>query len=346
MSRVQALAAGSLVESTIEDVAKAAGVSTATVSRALRGRPNVAPETRERVRRAAEELRYVANLNASRLASGTARTIGLIAPHLTSWYTSEVIAGVEEVLAGEGFDLLISTAGVDVTETMADGRSPLHQRVDGTILVDVHCGEEGAVAISRWQQPAVVLGEHLRSLASIAIDNVAGGELAGRYLARLGHRHIALVSGHLSRDFAHDVALDRTRGFVAALAAAGVGFDREIMLDGDFTIDGGYRATCALLDRPSPPTAIFLISDEMAFGALRAVRERGLTLGKTVSIMGFDDHPVSASIGLSTVKQPVRELGRVGAMSMLDRVLRRDTITRFAPELSLMPRTSTGPVGG
>ncbi|TPW09660.1 MAG: LacI family transcriptional regulator, partial [Acidimicrobiaceae bacterium] len=135
---------GNIGPVTIDDVAREAGVSTATVSRALRNHPYVAETTRQRVLTAVERLQYVANSNASRLASGQSRTIGLLAPLLTSWYTSEVVAGVEEVLAQARYDLLIGTANPLARERMFRGDARFHQRIDGVILVDVFCSEHGA----------------------------------------------------------------------------------------------------------------------------------------------------------------------------------------------------------
>ena len=328
--------------STIDDVARAAGVSTATVSRALRDHRNVAESTRQRVLDAARQLRYVTNTNAARLASGRARAVGLMAPNLGSWYTSEVVAGVEEVLAADGYDLLISTAADQARAQVREGRIPFSQRVDGVLLVDVFCKEAGARQIARWERPTVVLGERLRTLPSITIDNVHGGQLAGEHLVGLGHRRVALVSGHLGYDVPHEVAVDRARGFNDALRAAGVA-SCDSPHDGDFTIEGGYAATLDLLRGAAPPTGIFLISDEMAFGALHALRDLGLRAGADVSIVGFDGHPVSASAGLSTVGQPVRDLGRAAARALLAEIGGAPRQRRFSPTLELVQRLSSGP---
>lgn len=335
--------------STIEDVARAAGVSTATVSRALRGHPNVTAVTRQRVEQAADRLRYVANPIASRLASGKTRTIGLIAPQLTSWYTSEVTAGVEETLAEAGYDLLVHTAATEVRSLLADGRTPFRQRVDGMLLVDVFCGENGAEQIAGWGLPAVVLGETLKALPSLAIDNVEGGRIAGRHVAALGHRSVALVTGHMDRDVPHEVALDRSRGFVDELGAAGVCLPERWVVDGDFTIDGGRRAVQTLIAESPRPTAIFLLSDEMAFGALHALRDAELMAGRDVSVMGFDNHPVGEAMGLTTVAQPVRDMGRQGALMMLQAIepWRGEVGSAgFVPELRLVARSSTVASGG
>lgn len=327
----------------INDVARAAGVSTATVSRALRNHPYVAQSTRQRIIKVAEELRYVANANAARLASGQTRTIGLLAPLLTSWYTSEVVAGVEEVLALAHFDLLIGTANPLARERIFRGDARFHQRADGIILVDVFCSETGAQQLADLELPVVVLGEQLHSVTSVSVDNERGARLAARHLIELNHRRLAIVGGHAHLDVPHNVPTERHEGFRAALALAGLRLPAQYVEDGDFTIEGGRRAMHRLLALPKPPTAVFLMSDEMAYGAMWALREAGLRAGSDMSVIGFDDHPVAESVGLTTIRQPVREIGRIGARLMLDSLEGFGTPHHHPVELTLVERTTTGP---
>ncbi|MEX0848186.1 MAG: LacI family DNA-binding transcriptional regulator [Ilumatobacteraceae bacterium] len=329
---------------TIDDVAREAGVSTATVSRALRDHPHVATATKQRVVAAVDRLRYVANPNASRLASGQSRTVGLVAPLLTNWYTSELMIGVEEVMTQARFDLLIGTANPTARERIFRGGAHFHQRVDGVILVDVFCGEQRAEQMAALETPVVVLGEALASVVSISIDNAHGAELAARHLIELGHRRIALVLGHSELHVAHDVPAERARGFATSLAAAGLTVAPEHILDGDFTIGGGRRAMATLLAGPTPPSAVFFMSDEMAFGALQALREAGLVAGRDVSVVGFDDHPVAESIGLTTVHQPIRDMGRLGAELMLELLDGTATVRHHPVEVALIERITTGPL--
>jgi LacI family repressor for deo operon, udp, cdd, tsx, nupC, and nupG len=327
---------------TIDDVAREAGVSTATVSRALRQHPYVAESTRQRVMTAVERLKYVANSNAARLASGQSRTVGFIAPMLTSWYTSELMVGVEEVLTHERFDLLIGTANSASRERIFRGDARFQQHIDGVILVDVFCGDDGARRLAALDTPIVVLGEQLQRITSVAVDNERGARLAAKHLIQLGHKRIALVGGHNDLDVAKNVPTERAKGFRDTLQAAGLRLPAMYVQDGDFTIPGGHRAMRALLGLPKPPTAVFFMSDEMAFGALEAVRDAGLRVGHDVSIVGFDDHPVAGPIGLTTVRQPVREMGRLGARLMLDTLDGFGTVRHHPMELTLIERISSG----
>lgn len=327
---------------TIEDVARAAGVSTATVSRALRNHAYVAEPTRRRVLEAAEELSYVANSNAARLASGQTRTVGLLAPLLTSWYTSEVVAGVEEVLSQARYDLLIGTANPLARERIFRGDARFQQRIDGVLLVDISCSEDGAKRLATLDTPVIVLGERSRSVTSLSIDDARGARMAARHLLDLGHRRFGLVGGDAHLDVVHEVPGERASGFTAALAAAGIHLPPSYIVDGDFTIEGGRNATLSLLSLPTPPTAIWLMSDEMAFGALQALRELGLVAGVDVSIIGFDDHTASNAFGLTTIRQPVRDIGRLGARLMLERLEGSGAVMHHAMELTLIERCSTG----
>lgn len=180
---------------TIVDVAREAGVSTATVSRSLREDPRVRPDTRERVREAAEKLRFVPNAQAAGLASGESRTVGLLAPLLTTWYTSEVVAGVEEALSLARYDLLLGTADPLATERVYRGAEGIRQRTDGMILVDALCQEDGARRLLEQGIAAVALGEELASISSITIDNVAGGKLAAEHLVARGKSQLAVIAG-------------------------------------------------------------------------------------------------------------------------------------------------------
>jgi DNA-binding LacI/PurR family transcriptional regulator len=335
-----------VTQASIVDVAARAGVSVATVSRALRDHPHVADATRKRVHDAARALQYVADTNASRLASGRSNTIGLLAPILTSWYTSEVIAGVEEVLQDAELDLLISTRpGSPDARRVFGPDGAFRQRVDGMILVDMFVGSAGADELLKAAAPAVVLGESLHQLTSLSIDNRLGAEMATRHLLELGHRRIALIGGVITPGSQSNVPPDRTAGYHAALAAQKIRRERALQVDGMFTIEGGRRAARQLLQSAQPPTAIFCMSDEMAFGVMQTARELGLSVPGDLSLMGFDDHPASEAFGLSTIRQPVREMGRMGARLMIDIVAGHGTSATHHPlGIALISRMSTGPV--
>lgn len=291
-------------------------------------------------------MHYVADANASRLASGRSNTIGLLAPILTSWYTSEVIAGVEEVLQDAELDLLISTRpGSPDARRVFGPDGAFRQRVDGMVLVDMFVGEAGAAELAKVAAPAVVLGESLQALASLSIDNRLGAEMATRHLLELGHRRIGLIGGLITPGSQSNVPDDRTSGYLAALSGQRIRRERGLQIDGMFTIEGGRRAARQLLLGPNPPTAIFCMSDEMAFGVMQTARELGVSVPGDLSLIGFDDHPASEAFGLSTIQQPVREMGRAGARLMIDILAGHGTSATHHPMgIALVARASTAAV--
>jgi LacI family transcriptional regulator, repressor for deo operon, udp, cdd, tsx, nupC, and nupG len=309
---------------TIADVAKLAGVSEATVSRAMRDFPQVRPELRDRVLAAAAELHYVADSNASRLASGKTRTVGLVAPQLTTWYVSQMSAGLEDVLHPAGNDLLISALSTPTRrQELRDGRATFRQRVDAVVLVDAFVGHDWVPPAS--EPPAIVVGERLDSGFSLGIDDALGGELAVRHLLDLGHQKIGVLGGQSPIAAFSPVSELRKSGALRALNNVGLQLFGEY--NGVFTIEGGYLAIRELLALPKTqrPSGLFCFSDEMAFGALQAARELGVAVPGEFSIIGFDDHPVSESVGLTTVRQPVRELGRRAAHRVLAAIANEPT---------------------
>lgn len=314
--KVMNLETGAKPAPTISDVARLAQVSEATVSRALRAFPQVRPDLRDRVLAAAEELSYVTDTNASRLASGITRTIGLVAPQLTTWYVSQLSAGINDIMQPAGLDLLISAlSSPSRRDELRSGAKHFRQRVDGVVLVDAFVGPDWTAGIG--SPPAIVVGEELNAGNSLGIDDVLGGELAVRHLLRLGHQQIAVIGGSSPTARFSPVSELRTRG--AALALAEAGLEIHTTVDGLFSIAGGLGAARELLRLPKRqrPTALFCLSDEMAFGALQAARELDVAVPDEISIVGFDDHPVAESVGLTTIRQPVRRLGQRAAQRLL-----------------------------
>lgn len=301
----------------IGDVAELAGVSAATVSRALRGLPNVAPSTRQRVLEAADALGYVADPAAARLATGYTLTVGVAVTQLGQWFTTQVLSSVEAVVTRAGYDLLVLTVvdAADRQELAAGKRT--QGRVDGLIGVDISLDPTEQQRLVQTGVPTVVVGVDAPHVPSVGIDNVAAARAATDHLLALGHRRIGLI-GHVL-DPAQDFPSARLRrdGYLAALHAADVAPDPGLEAVGNFSLQGGGEAAADLLARPDPPTAIFALSDEMAAGALRVAKDRGVAVPGQLSVVGFDDHEAAAPLGLTTVAQPVAEQGERAAELLL-----------------------------
>lgn len=332
---------------TIRDVAAAAGVSTATVSRALRGLPHVDEATRAKVMAAARELDYVVSPSASRLASGRTGSIAFITPYIARWFFSTVLAGVESVLQSTDTDLLLFRVGDPAAE---EHRIPterrLRRRVDAALVVSLPVSDPSVQALLDAQFPVGLIGEAALAVPSVAIDDVEAARTATQHLLNLGHERIGLIGGQpIASAFAPHAM--RHRGYEEAMASAGLKADAMLQAYGYFTIEGGEQAMTSLLSRPSPPTAVFAMSDEMAFGAMWALRRHGLVPGQDVSVIGIDGHSLSEVLGLTSVEQPVEEMGRIAAESLMSRLAGHPQPADIEPVMMptrLVARMTTAPL--
>ena len=304
---------------TIRDVAAAAGVSVATVSRALRGLPSVAPATRERVEQVAAELHYSPDPYASSLSSAKNHTIIVAVPYTGQWYYSQIVTSVEAVATAAGYDVRLHVAGDDFQQKhlIADVL-PHARRVDGAILVDIPISEDQVKALRARRMELVAVGQHVDDVITVRIDNFRAAYEATKHLIDLGHERIALVGGMPEGRSLLSIPGERETGFIKAMADAGLPVGDEYVRNGNFSIAGGRDSAIELLALAQRPTAIFAISDEMAAGVAQAAREAGVAVPTELAIVGFDDHEFAAAMGLTTVRQPVAEQGEAAMQALLD----------------------------
>jgi DNA-binding LacI/PurR family transcriptional regulator len=298
---------GDQVAASIEDVARRAGVSIATVSRALRGLPDVASTTRNRVLEAAAELDYVASPFAARLASGRTATVGVVVPFVNRWFFAEVIDTVETSLRKSGFDLLLYNLGDESGRARFFDVMPMRKRVDAVLVVSLVLSDEEITALESLGCPVGLLGFARDGFLSTRIDDVASARAAVAHLTGLGHRRIGLIGGDTDDPMRFTPPLHRADGYREALVDVGVEPDPSLEVLGYFTTAGGEQACRTLMENADPPSAIFAESDEMAYGAMRALRRLGKRVPQDVAIIGFDDHPTAELMDLSTIRQPVAE---------------------------------------
>jgi LacI family transcriptional regulator, repressor for deo operon, udp, cdd, tsx, nupC, and nupG len=331
----------------IRAVARLAGVSTATVSRALRGLSYVSPPTRARVLAAAEELDYVVSPSASRLASGQTRSVGVVTPYIGRHFFAQVLSGAEAVLREAGYDVLLYALPEEQARAGFFEELPLRRRVDAVLVITLPLSEAQMDKLRALEVPLGVVGSigvDTVGASRVGIDDTAGARTAVNHLVNLGHERIAMIGGGVSNAEPNPFTTpeDRRVGYRLSLTDAGLTWYPDYEVDGRYTTTGGEQAMGGLLGLEHPPTAVFAQSDRMAVGAMHALRRAGLSCPEDVSIIGFDDHEVAAPLDLTTIAQPMAEQGALAAEQILS------ALEGGEPQVAVLPtrlvlRSSTSP---
>jgi len=325
---------------TMEDIARHAGVSPATVSRVLNNTLPVARSKRVAVLDAVEALGYRPNVVAQELARGHTQAIGVLPQGISNPFYSRLIKGVEQGLRGSAYYPLFASG-----EHLAEEASALDQllshRVEALVLVGGHLPDAEIVSVAR-RLPVVAIGRTVAGLEQrcVRVENLEGGYRATRHLRDLGHTRIA----HLMGLSWHPDAVERRAGYEKALADTGIAVDPDLVVEGDFEEQSGLAATERLLHGGVRFTAILASNDQMACGAGLALFRRGLRIPADVSLMGFDDQPSAAYTWppLTTVRQPAVEMGAAASRALVDELRgRRFVLPAFHTDLVL--RASTAP---
>lgn len=336
-----------MIRVTSRDVAAAAGVSQSTVSRALRGDPRVAADTREHVTVVATDLGYRPHALARGLVTQTTRTIGLVVSDLQNPFYPALLGPLHDTLELAGYRAVLYAERTDVQAGLERLSQILDGSVDGLIFTTATLGPKPVALLSSQRLPIVLLVRKVdgANVDVVVADNVAGGRMAAEYLLSLGHRRIGLVFGAENTS----TARDRELGFRAALADAGVACCEDLRRSGTYSYRNGYQSCCDLLATPDPPTALFCGNDVIAFGALDAAYRLGLRVPRDLSILGFDDIPMAGwgVHGLTTIRQPFDEMARAAVRLLLER-LNGTAPNGAGPRseifpVSLMKRETAGP---
>ena len=333
----------------IEDVAKHAGVSTATVSRALSGKPHVSDRARAKVEASAAELGYVPSSTGYTLATGRHRSIGIVLPFIDRWFFSAVLDAATTSLAGFGYDVAIySLSGGDEYRTRAFDELLLRKKVDAMITIAVKLSPHEMDILNRINKPIIGIGGPTPGARSLSIDERAAGKLATEHLISLGHSRIGIIAGTVESDMYFKQPSLRRDGYKDALDAAGLDALSVWTAEADFTVSDGYvQAKQMLGDHRLAPTAIFCVSDEMAFGAIMAAKDLGLRVPEDISIIGFDNHDLSEFYGLTTISQDVRGQAEQASKTIVDLLQDEDIQSRVNIEehhpfpVELIIRSST-----
>ena len=300
----------------IAHVAKVAGVSTTTVSRVINKVPTVSEEDSRRVLEAIRKLNYRPNPNARRLASGRRDTLGLVIPRFADMFRS---FHVIELLKGTG--TAADRLKLNLLLHVTDGRSFLDlSSVDGVLFTDIDGNEDQVDTLFDQDIPCVVMTNFIKELpvSCIAVDNRTASEQVVNYLAGLGHREIATVTGHLRTP----IGIDRLDGYLKAMKARDFEVKPHFVQRGDYTGASAREPAKRLLTHQERPTAIFAASDEMAVAVMETAFELGLRVPEDVSIVGFDDSPIAAfaRVPLTTVWQPLSQVGEL-SVALLQKII-------------------------
>jgi DNA-binding LacI/PurR family transcriptional regulator len=307
---------------TIQDVARRAGVSYQTVSRVLNRRPDVAPDTRQRVQQVIAELGYQPSAIARSLVSNRTRTLGLITADFSDYFFTQVIVGAEAEARRHGYYFMLGSTERNPADEPEYLRLLTERQVDGILFARPSTEDDNRhiVQLIHRGVPLVTTNYYVpgESLTVVDVDNVAGGRTATECLLSQGHRRIAMITGP-----ARWKSVDqRSEGYRCALEAAGVPFDPALLEQGDWSLASGYEAMRRLLARKVPFTALFAHNDQMAIGAMKALREVGLRIPHDVAIVGYDDIPVAAYCDppLTTMRQPMQQVGEVATRLLIEQI--------------------------
>lgn len=327
----------------IKEIARIAGVSHSSVSRALRNSPLVNRDKADRIRRIAEECGYRPSAAARSLVTRRSQTIGVVVTSIADPFVAGVVSGMEDIANERGFSVFLANSGVDPAREIRVVHAFEERRVDGIIVTASRVGALYVPVLEQMQVPIVLLNnQHPSQFAhSVMIANVEASREATRHLVALGHRRIAYIGDRLG--FQSDT--ERFEGFRSALEEAGVPLDPALVVHGDGKPEAARAAMSQLLALPNRPTAVFCYNDLTALGALRQIADAGLRVPQDVSLVGFDDLYISQYVEppLTTVRQPMRQMGNLAMTTLLRLIAGEGICQDIKVPGELIVRRSTAP---
>jgi LacI family transcriptional regulator len=305
---------------TIKQVAESAGVSIQTVSRVLNNRPDVSPETRQRVQQIISDLRYQPFAIARGLASNRTYTLGLIAADFSDYWFSQVVTGAEIEAHEHGYFFMLGSTGGDSLEEPKFLRLLKQRHVEGFLFVRASRPND-LEHLRNLQQSGILIvttGFYLpmAEFGVVEVDNLAGGRTATQYLIELGHSQIAMITGPTD----WKSVSDRTQGYIQALDSAKITLNPDLIVHGENWLHrSGYEAAKELLKKKQAFTALFAQNDRIAHGAISAFKEAGLRVPQDVSVVGYDDIPEAefSDPPLTTIRQPMQEVGKAATRLLI-----------------------------
>ena len=330
---------------TIREVARLAGVSVATVSKALNRSGNVSEALQTRVAAAARTLGYAPHASARSLRSGATRTLGLLVADLANPYFLRLVESMERLASAGGYSVILCNSAEDPEREARHLAMLMSQRADGIFLIPTRVGWNGRpAALADLPMPTVLVDRNVDGLGldSVTTDNLAVGRLAAEHLHQFGHRRIGVIMGSPE----HEIARHRIDGFRSGLAALGTSLDQRLVASDNFTEASGHAAALRLLARPDPPTAIFATNNHLTLGLLRAIMDRGVRVPDDVSVVAVDELPWPGLLRprMTVVVQPSQEIADAAVAVLMDRIADGRNNARAMPPLKrlLEPRLLIG----
>lgn len=328
---------------TIYDIAKKAGVSIATVSRVMNNSDGIADKTRQKVLKIADDLGYYPQAYAQGLARKKKNIIMVVVPVLSNYFFMEVLAGIQDEISNYDYDLNIFNVQSNGGNMFPQVENIIkRQWADGYLFISTHLRDNELEKLKRYEIPITLIDEYYPGIDSVSVDNEKGIEKAMHYFLDNGITRIGMISAMKSSK----PGKQRIDGYKSALREAGVEIDESLIATGDsmyrdgFSEKNGYQAMIKLLELDEPPEACFCTSDIQAVGAMKAMREKGME----IPIIGYDDITISNYIGLSTIRQPMYDMGMLATKKLMRRMKQADAEPDqkvFAPELILRSSTET-----
>lgn len=322
----------------ISEVARLAGVSKSTASRALSGHGYVSDETREKVIRAASSIGFVVSANAASLVTGRTRNVGVVIPHISRWFFAEVLEGIERTLIEHDYDLTLYRLSDDAAKRRRVFEYFLvRKRVDAVISVGISLTQDEVDMLHKLGKPVVGVGGEIDGIATLSIDDEAAGRFVTEHLVSLGHERIVHLGDDTDEQADFHVHDRRLAGFWQALDEAGLRHPDDFVRV-DYSIPAGYEAALTLLADPDRrPTAIVAGCDEIAIGAITAARQLGINVPSQLSVVGIDGHDLAPMFGLTTLEQQPAMQGELAVKAVLERLTHNDSDP--ADDRMVMPAT-------
>lgn len=328
--------------STIPDVAGLAGVSTATVSRIINSPDSVREETREKVFLAMGKCNYKYNALARGFVTKRSNTIGLIIPTINNPVFADSTLGVQEYGDTKNIRVILGNSYYKYSQEENLVKVLRESQVDGLILTTTNLKGDVLKSLIDEKFPFVLLFSTIKGgpFSAVGIDNYRGGYLATEHLVSLGHKRIGMVAGNFTMT---DRSYHRWHGYKSCLRNNNISYDKELLVQTDYSLSSGRDSIRKLLDLPCPPTAVFCSNDYIALGAIKGAREKGLTLPDDLSIVGFDDMQTASYMvpALTTIRQPAYEMGRRAAELLLDQIEQPSKPIQDMMDVELVVRESS-----